>query len=190
VILFAVPRRFCLIAAIASWASCFGQPEILGAVQAKAARHHAIGIAQSLKRRLQIRLSPRFPRPAGVDDKGSMTGGCTHDPVTVATMQGNPGWALLAQALSANTRPRIRPFDHGIELGGLPLRAVPDPSCLRVGTEMHAWIVGLPGRGRHFPPLRPVIPDTDGNPRPEDHHRLRKRQYVVASGTGAKSSRP
>jgi len=67
---------------------------------------------------------------------------------------------------------------------------------------MHTWIVGGDRRG---PPLRPGFaalkwlldwatlstasardPRSDGEPRPEDHRGLRKRQWVVASGTGAK----
>jgi len=92
VILFAAPRRFCLIAAIASWAVCFGQPEISGAVQVKGVPHRGIGIAQSRKRRLQISLPPRFLKPAGFGDGGLMTGGRSHNPVTVVTTQGNPGW--------------------------------------------------------------------------------------------------
>ena len=62
VILFVAPRRFCLIAAIASRAFCFGQPELSGAVQTKKMHHRGIGSAQSLKQRLEFSLPPRFPQ--------------------------------------------------------------------------------------------------------------------------------
>ncbi|MBD0866001.1 MAG: hypothetical protein GDA36_10590 [Rhodobacteraceae bacterium] len=39
--------RFCLIATIASWAFCFGQPELPGTVQVKGLPHRGIDIAQS-----------------------------------------------------------------------------------------------------------------------------------------------
>jgi len=45
-----------------------------------------------------------------------MTGGFSHDPVTVATAQGIP--VGLAGTVLANTCPRVRPFDHGIEPWG------------------------------------------------------------------------
>ncbi|MBD0865186.1 MAG: hypothetical protein GDA36_06025 [Rhodobacteraceae bacterium] len=60
VILFAVPRRFCPIAAIARWAFCFGPHELSGTMQVKAALHRGIGIAQSLTRLLELRLPPAF----------------------------------------------------------------------------------------------------------------------------------
>ena len=75
----------------------------------RAVRHRGIGIAQPRKRRLEFSLPPRF----FPGTQGSMTGGRSHDPVTVVTTQG-----ALAQALSANTRPLFRPFDHGIKPGG------------------------------------------------------------------------
>ena len=53
VILFALPRRVCPIAAIASRAFCSGQPELSGG----ALLWHR-GIAQSLKRRLEFSLPP------------------------------------------------------------------------------------------------------------------------------------
>jgi len=151
-------------------------------------------------------------------------------------------------ALLANPRPRVRPFDHGIEprvpgparrcplwtssmkrssFGPHPggqrrwmslvarptLLIFPDPPRLRIGTEMHTWIVGrivgalrfgpvlwcvtmVAGTGRHVPPVwRHFAPSardprSDGNLRPENHPGLRKWQQVVASGTGVKRSRP
>jgi len=90
------------------------------------------------------------------------------------------------------------------------LRAVPDSPRLRVGPEMHAWIVG----GIRFGPvLRRVDmacrggaalstsvtsliatsardPRSDGKPWSKDHRGLRKRRRVVASGKGAKRSWP
>ncbi|MBD0866353.1 MAG: hypothetical protein GDA36_12580 [Rhodobacteraceae bacterium] len=80
-----------------------------------------------------------------------MTGGRSHNPVTVATAQGIPV-ALLAQALSANTRPRVRPFDHDIELG------TPGPVLRRVnmaagaGGTFHKCGVD----DRRFGPLSPI----------------------------------
>jgi len=81
---------------------------------------------------------------------------------------------------------------------------------------MHAWIVrrivgpplrpGLAARryrllglGRHFSPLRPVIPDLTANPGRQIivdtafHQRisaLRKQQWVVSSGTGTYRLKP
>ncbi|MBD0865090.1 MAG: hypothetical protein GDA36_05505 [Rhodobacteraceae bacterium] len=71
--------------------------------------YRGIGIAQSLKQRLQISLPPRCSEARRGHDGESMTGGRSHDPVTAATAQG---------PLSANARPRVRPFDHGIKPGG------------------------------------------------------------------------
>ena len=76
VILFAAPRGFCPIAAIASRVFDY-----------RAALHCGIGIAQSLTRRSEFSLHPR----CSPGTQGSMTGGCSHDPVTVATAQGRPG---------------------------------------------------------------------------------------------------
>ena len=63
VILFAAPRRFCSIAAIAKRAFCSGQPEILSGASS------CQNTAQSLKQRLEISLPPpslvRNPRQGG-----------------------------------------------------------------------------------------------------------------------------
>ena len=88
---------------------------VLASLNYRAVRHRGIGIAQSRKRRLEFRLPP-----PGVDD-GRMTGGFSH----MIPSRWRPRMAarlvLLAQALSANTRLRVRPFDHGIN-PGLPAR--------------------------------------------------------------------
>ena len=47
-----------------------------------------------------------------------MTGGRSHDPVTVATAQARPGLPCWHRSFRANTRPRVRLFDHGIKPGG------------------------------------------------------------------------
>ncbi|MBD0865488.1 MAG: hypothetical protein GDA36_07720 [Rhodobacteraceae bacterium] len=62
---------------------------VLASPNYRAALHRGIGIAQSLKQRLQISLPPRFSEARRGHDEGSMTGGCSHDPVTV-TAQGVP----------------------------------------------------------------------------------------------------
>jgi len=63
---------------------------------------------------------------------------------------------------------------------------------------MHVWVVGghlfgpvlrrvdmAAGAGAHFAPLWPVIPDLTAIPGQKIISALRKRQRVVASGTGA-----
>ena len=60
VILFAAPRRFCPITTIARWAYVLASPNY------RAVLHRGIGIAQSRKRGLKIRLAPAlFPGPQG-----------------------------------------------------------------------------------------------------------------------------
>ncbi|MBD0866398.1 MAG: hypothetical protein GDA36_12815 [Rhodobacteraceae bacterium] len=61
----------------------------MASTNCRAVLHRGIGIAQSLKRRLQISLPRVFLNPAGVD-AGRMTGGRSHDPVTVTTAQDIP----------------------------------------------------------------------------------------------------
>ncbi|MBD0865694.1 MAG: hypothetical protein GDA36_08885 [Rhodobacteraceae bacterium] len=56
VILFAAPRRFCPITTIARWAYVLASPNY------RAVLHRGIGIAQPRKRRLDIRLPPRFSK--------------------------------------------------------------------------------------------------------------------------------
>ena len=76
VILFAAPRRF-----------CFGQPELSGGAGQSGASswHRHCAIPQAA---VGDQPAPAlFPRPQG----GSMTGGCSHGPVTVASRTGRPG---------------------------------------------------------------------------------------------------
>ncbi|MBD0865375.1 MAG: hypothetical protein GDA36_07100 [Rhodobacteraceae bacterium] len=62
-ILFIAPRRFCPIAAIASWVFCFGQPELSGGA---ASWHRQCAIPQAA---FGESACPRVvPEPAGVDD--------------------------------------------------------------------------------------------------------------------------
>ncbi|MBD0864569.1 MAG: hypothetical protein GDA36_02640 [Rhodobacteraceae bacterium] len=81
--------RFCPIAASASRAFCFGQPELSGGASSwQSSAQSESGVWKSAYPRV-------VPRLAGVDGAGSMTGGRTHDPVTVATAQ-VPQLTLLA----------------------------------------------------------------------------------------------
>ncbi|MBD0865981.1 MAG: hypothetical protein GDA36_10475 [Rhodobacteraceae bacterium] len=136
-----------------------------------------------------------FPSP-----QGSITGGLFHDPVTVATIQGGSRLAGARVGLVDEdflVFGRATPLDV-IFIARRRLRAVPDPLRLRVGTDrIVGRIVGASSSTR-FAALKWLLERavlstasarharSDGNPRSEDHHRLRKRQRVVASGTGTK----
>ncbi|MBD0865196.1 MAG: hypothetical protein GDA36_06075 [Rhodobacteraceae bacterium] len=84
VILFAVPRRFCLIAALASWAFCFGHPALSGG--ASSWHRHC----STRERCLEISLPPCFPSGS----QGSMTGGRSHNIGHGGDHTGRHGWQV------------------------------------------------------------------------------------------------
>ena len=93
VILFAVPRRFCPIAASASRAFCSGQPELSGGASSW---HRHCAIPQTA---VGAQPAPAFsPNP-----QGSMTGDSSHNPVTVAIRAGHPGWPIPIRAFAPLT---------------------------------------------------------------------------------------
>ena len=98
-------------------AGCF----VLSSPNYRATLHRAKVLLNPSSSVCRSACSPRFPRHAGVDD-GRPFG-----------MRAGPSrLALLAQALSANTRLRVRPFDHGIKLGDS-----------RPGAQVPVWALSM-----------------------------------------------
>ncbi|MBD0864911.1 MAG: hypothetical protein GDA36_04520 [Rhodobacteraceae bacterium] len=107
----------------------------------KKMRHRGIGSAQSLKQRLELSLPlALFPSP-----QGSMTGGYSHDSVTVATTQGIPVGLAGIGPVGQYTRPPVRPFDHDIE----PRGSRPGSQVPHVDLVDEAFLVrDSPGRAK------------------------------------------
>ena len=101
--------RFCPIATSASWASCFGQPEISGGTAQPGAA-------------FEYQPAPAFSRVHRGHDEGFMTGPVRMIPYTGGDHAGRPGspcWHRPCRPIPAHA---FAPLIMGIEPRGLPAR--------------------------------------------------------------------